>query len=127
MLVIVGSGLLAMLAVATWLQPSPEGLGTHQQLGFPPCTFRVVFGVPCPSCGMTTSWSHLVRGDVGAALQANIGGTLLAGLAIALGPWALFSGIRGRWVVCAPRESVVIATGIVVVGITVIDWCVRKL
>ncbi len=31
---------LAMLAVATQLEPSAAGLGTHQQLGLPPCSFR---------------------------------------------------------------------------------------
>ena len=57
----VAIGLLLPLGAAVRLQPAREGLGTHQQLGLPPCTFRVLFDRPCPSCGMSTSWAHLVR------------------------------------------------------------------
>ena len=37
-------GLLAPLGVAAMLRPDGRGFGTHQQLGLPPCTFRVLFG-----------------------------------------------------------------------------------
>ena len=58
-----GLTLVSLLAVAGSLQPSPAGLGTHEQLGLPSCTFRWLFGMRCPSCGMTTSWSHAMRGQ----------------------------------------------------------------
>ncbi|MGV3484744.1 MAG: DUF2752 domain-containing protein [Planctomycetaceae bacterium] len=73
-----GAVLLACpLAIAAHLRPATAGLGTHQQLGLPPCTARSLWGVRCPACGMTTSWSHLVRGEVRRSLQANAGGTAL--------------------------------------------------
>lgn len=59
------------LSVALWLEPNPQGHGTHTQLGLPPCGFLVVTGLPCPGCGMTTSFSNMVRADVVAAALAN--------------------------------------------------------
>ena len=70
--------LISGFTLAWNLEPDPRGFGTHQSLGLPPCTFRALFGIPCPGCGMTTSFSHLVRGNVVQASRANIGGVLLA-------------------------------------------------
>ena len=75
--------LLALLVTAGILTPDARGHGTHQQLGLPPCTFYLIFQRPCPACGMTTSWAWLLRGEIGHALAANAGGTLLAGLSLA--------------------------------------------
>ena len=68
---------------------TPRTMATHTQLGMPPCNFVILTGKPCPSCGMTTSFALLVRGDVVASLRANWAGTLLAVL------WA--GAGRGRW------------------------------
>ena len=73
---------LTLLIVARFLSPSQQGLGTHQQLGLPPCSMRVMFGIRCPGCGMTTSWSHFTRGQWLQSLQSNIGGFLLAIVAL---------------------------------------------
>ncbi len=57
--------------VALQLTPNPRGHSTHTQLGLPPCGFLELTGVACPGCGLTTSFSHLVRFDVVAAAYAN--------------------------------------------------------
>jgi hypothetical protein len=28
------------------------------------CTFRKIFGLPCPGCGMTRAWKSVLRGNV---------------------------------------------------------------
>jgi Protein of unknown function (DUF2752) len=58
--VVAGMG-AALLIVARLLQPSADGVGTHRQLGLPPCLFLHYTGVPCPSCGLTTSVAHATR------------------------------------------------------------------
>jgi len=51
----------ALLLIARLLQPSPDGVGTHRQLGLPPCAFLYFTGIPCPGCGLTTSVAHAAR------------------------------------------------------------------
>jgi hypothetical protein len=120
-----GSVLVALLATAAWLTPSPKGLGTHQQLGLPPCTVVAWYGIRCPSCGMTTSWAWLLRGQVLAALRANAGGTLLAAAAVVCGPWLLVSGLRGRWLFGRPHEGWILGFGLVIVVVTITQWTLR--
>lgn len=72
------------LALARMLRPSAEGVGTHQQLGLPPCTFLWVTGIPCPFCGMTTSWSHAARFDVIGSLSTQPMGFVLFAVTTAL-------------------------------------------
>lgn len=123
--IVVGAILLALLIVAARLEPNPTGLGTHQQLGLPACTARQWWGVRCPSCGMTTSWSHLMRGNVAAAVRANCGGALLAVLALIGGPWLVVSGVWGRWFFGAPQETASLALGFATLIVTLIDWSIR--
>lgn len=66
------------LAVAWRLEPDSAGVGTHQQLGLPACGWMSGMNLPCPSCGMTTSFSLAVRGELLAAMQAQPMGALLA-------------------------------------------------
>ena len=72
---------VSVLAVATTIAPNPAGLGTHRDMGFPSCNFLAVTGLPCPSCGMTTSFAWFVRGNVLASLYVQPAATLLAAAA----------------------------------------------
>lgn len=120
-----GLVLLVPLGLAAALTPSPRGLGTHQQLGLPPCSLKFLFDMRCPSCGMTTAWSHALRGQWPSAFRANAGGALLAAWALLAAPWMLASAARGRWIVRPPAEWMVAAAALVVVGVTLVDWYVR--
>jgi hypothetical protein len=122
-----GFGLAALLAAALTLTPNRQGLGTHRQLGLPPCTVLTMFDIRCPTCGMTTSWSYTVRGQLGQAAAANCGGMLLAVLAILAVPWLLASGVWGRWLGGAPSPNVALTLMGCVFGVTLLDWSVRLL
>jgi len=124
-MVVGGTLLLSLLLTAAVLKPSPIGMGTHQQLGLPPCSLVVLAGIRCPSCGMTTSWAHLMRGNLLASVRANSGGTLFALAAIASGPWLLVSGLAGRWRMWRPNERTVLILGLSIIAVTILDWCFR--
>ncbi len=124
-LALVGSMLVILLITAACLQPNSRGFGTHQGLGLPPCAAIQMFGKPCPSCGMTTSWSHTVRGQFISACRANVGGTLLALLAIVSGPWTLWVGLWGKWPRAVPGEWTLIWAAVILVMVTLIQWGIR--
>ncbi len=66
-----------VLGVARGLHPSLAGVGTHLQLGLPPCRFLLVLGIPCPSCGLTTSFAFAAHLQFGQAFLASPFGLLL--------------------------------------------------
>jgi hypothetical protein len=92
---------LAVFCIAVRLNPYQDGRvwfqETHTQLGLPPCSFKTLTGgLPCPSCGMSTSFALLVRGDVVHSVQANFVGSCLAIFGAAFVLWAIASVVRGR-------------------------------
>lgn len=79
---IVAGGCLGLLGVAWALEPDGAGHGTHEQLGLPSCMWMSVFEAPCPTCGMTTAFSHAARGSLLDSLVAQpLGGVLAIGTA----------------------------------------------
>jgi hypothetical protein len=75
----VAIGCIAVLCVAAYLSPNPTGTGTHAKLpGLQSCQFLQRTGLPCPSCGMTTSFSWFVRGNWLASLYVQPMGWCLA-------------------------------------------------
>jgi hypothetical protein len=66
-----------ILFLAGTISPSKNGLGTHTGLGLPPCGFYSIFHKPCPSCGMTTSFSLLMHGRIFDAVKAQPAGVFL--------------------------------------------------
>jgi hypothetical protein len=120
-------GLIAVLLTAAWLKPDPSGRGTHQQLGLPPCTFAYLFGQPCPTCGMTTSWAHAMQGEFAAACRANVGGTLLVLVAMVVAVWTLACTIAGRMLFIQRFDRIGLGVGLIVVAVTLADWARRLL
>ncbi|CAG0951087.1 hypothetical protein PHYC_00206 [Phycisphaerales bacterium] len=70
--------ILAVLSTAAWLNASPDGHGTHLQLGMFPCGWVMAFNKPCPTCGMTTSFSHAADLRFGASFLTQPMGMVLA-------------------------------------------------
>lgn len=99
LLSILATGLLSVFAIAVGLEPDPRGFGTHQQLGLPGCQFRKWSGFACPHCGMTTSFSNLVRGRFEDAWRANPLGIVLAAVFAFSIVWSLTTAVTGRWMV----------------------------
>ena len=54
---VIGVPAWSVLGIASWLTPSPNGYGTHLQLGLGECTMLHLTGFPCPMCGMTTTFT----------------------------------------------------------------------
>lgn len=122
-------GLTAVFGVAWWLNPyeadgSARTMATHRQLGLPPCTFAEVTGVPCPACGLTTSFALLAHGDVANSLRANWVGTLLAGFCALVVPWALASIVRGKPLLVRSLEKALLVVLISLFVLLFARWAV---
>ena len=59
------------LVGAHLLTPNPSGYGTHLRLLPIPCIWRAMTGLPCPSCGLTTAFAWMARGELMRAWQSN--------------------------------------------------------
>jgi hypothetical protein len=100
-LLLMAAGFVAVFVTAAWIRPysddgTPLRMATHTQLGMPPCNMVELTGKPCPACGMTSSFSLLIHGDLAASLRANWVGTLLALYWLALVPWAVAGALKGK-------------------------------
>ncbi len=119
--------LVSGFALAVSLEPDPRGYGTHQGLGLPPCSFQVLFGISCPSCGSTTCFSHFVRGQWFAAVRANLSAFLLALVCAAMVPWGIHGVIRGHmWNVRQPATAFMWLL-LTLCGVSLTQWLVRMM
>jgi len=79
--------LLAASALLAGLAVPPTAWAALPDL----CLFHRCFGLPCPTCGLTRSWSALLHGQVAAAFRFHL-----------LGPAAL-AGVVGWAALRLPR------------------------
>lgn len=120
-------GLVIVFVIAWRLKPYTEDgsarqMETHRQLGLPPCTFYLMTDMPCPSCGMTTSFALLIRGDVWNSLRANQVGTLLAGFLLLLIPWAVACAVMGRTYFIVSLERGLVAVIVTFLTLLLLRW-----
>ncbi|MBC8106881.1 MAG: DUF2752 domain-containing protein [Anaerolineae bacterium] len=92
----IGAICLTTLLLAVRLHPSPTGMATHTAMGFEECQFLKRTRLPCPSCGMTTSFSWFVRGNVPASFYVQPMGFVLAVLTAATAWAAWYIAITGK-------------------------------
>jgi Protein of unknown function (DUF2752) len=122
-------GLIAVFVAALWIYPYDQDgkayrMSTHTQLGLRRCTAEELLGIPCPACGMTTSFSLLIRGDVLNSMRANCVGTLLAVFCLTMIPWCLFSAIRNRALLVSSVEYAMIAVLIILLLLMLLRWVI---
>jgi hypothetical protein len=111
---------LALLIVAARLDPEPAGVGTHMQLGLPPCGWVAKYNRPCVMCGMTTAFAEAAHARPVASFLTQPAGALGA-LGVAAGFWgglvAAFSGARvDRLLANMLRPRSVLVLGMVVLA-----------
>jgi hypothetical protein len=85
-----------LLGLAAWLEPAGNGVGTHEKLGLPQCGFLKSTGIPCGTCGMTTSFSHAANGDLWASFTTQPAGMVLAlftAVVLVLSTYGLVTGV----------------------------------
>src|SRR5262249_29719492 len=94
------------------------------QLGLPPCSFKVITGMPCPSCGMTTSFALFVRGDLWDSVQANFAGTFLAIMCFLYVPWAVGSIWRDKFLWIKSVETTFLRLLVTFMALMLTRWVV---
>ena len=114
-------GPASALIVASRLQPDSRGLGTHQQLGLPPCSMRMLFGIRCPGCGMTTSWAYFTQGEWLASAQTNVAGFLLAWFSLAVTVIAVRSVVTG-YPPSIRIQQVATLSGVAIMVVAFMNW-----
>jgi hypothetical protein len=105
---------LGITIVGAFLTPDPSGHGTHTQLGLPPCPSVLFMRRPCPGCGLTTSFTATIHGDLPTAFAAHLFGPIAY---LGLTAYALLGAVlwlRRRPLVLSPLMSRTL-TGAVVI------------
>jgi hypothetical protein len=97
-IVLLGSwlGLLGLAGFGLALHADPRGYGTHEQLGLLPCLPMVLWDLPCPGCGVTTSVVAAVHGDLRSALVTQPFGLFVVLATVAVAAWGTLAHVRGR-------------------------------
>jgi hypothetical protein len=119
------AGLAGVLILARVLVPDPRGYGTHTQLGLLPCSFLAMTGRLCPTCGMTTAFAWMVRGDVVRSWQANPAGCLLALLSVPMIAWLVYVGVANEPIGFRSLEDPLLGFLLAAVVLSVSVWLIR--
>lgn len=118
----------AVFVVALCLDPYQDGRvwlqETHRQLGMQPCTFQELVGLPCPSCGMTTSFALLMHGDLWNSLQANFVGSALAIFGLVFIPWSVASAWQGRLLLVRRLEPILLRLVVAFMALMFGRWAI---
>jgi len=87
----------AVLVLCSLLPPSPQGKGTHQQLGLPGCLVSRVTGLErCPSCGLTTAFCYILHGRLDDAQRCHVAALPVFGLWLLAMSCCVFIAVLGK-------------------------------
>ena len=91
-----GGVLVGCFVLALFLEPDPRGYGTHERFGFSPCLPMERWNIPCPGCGVTTSVTHALHGELWQSLLVQPFGLLLCLIGVGFICWTAIGHFRGR-------------------------------
>lgn len=114
--------LSGVFAVAAVLVPDARGLGTHEQLGLGACPTLSLLHIPCAFCGMSTSFSLMIRGNVLSAILVQPAGALLFVIFIIVMTASVSFAIAGKM---PSRIGTQLLSGRIVlasIGIVTVSW-----
>ena len=60
------------------------------------CSMQLLFGIPCPACGMTRAFVHMTHFHLGAAISASPLGAVLCSTVVAFALYIPLAHWRGR-------------------------------
>ena len=116
---------LAVVGLSLYLEPAPDGVGTHTQLGLKPCHKLAETGWPCLTCGMTTAFAHAARFHLLDAIACQPFGALLFASIICAGAGAAYCLFAGRPVLhhlAAVHPTKFFAAALVVFVLVMASW-----
>lgn len=94
---------LSILSVSILLRPNSEGYGTHKSLGLPSCLTAKMLGLKrCPSCGLTTAFALIGKGDFQTAIHVHPWAVPFYGLVFVFLGTSIFSLIKKKmkiWII----------------------------
>ena len=114
-----------MVAIARVLHPDPSLLGTHVQLGLPPCAFLTWTGLPCPTCGLTTAFAHMARLEVTMAARAHWLGPLLFATTVAAIPLGAFACTRALPFTAVIKRLRLVRVAAIIAAAATVGWLAR--
>lgn len=117
----------SVLGVARWLNPDDPEMPMNRQLGIPACSWMTDFGIPCPTCGMTTAFAESAHGHWLRAIVSQPAGWLEFVLVCILGLVSLVelvtgTGWRINWYRLRPGRAVIVA-----VSVVLLSWAYKVL
>lgn len=90
----------------------------------PPCAFRTICGIPCPTCGVTRSLIELARGNICASLSMN---PLAAVIFSAATVYCLYSVLSflicTRRIRCFLSDREKVGVRFAAILIVLVNWC----
>jgi hypothetical protein len=118
----IASGVIALSFVLT---PDPAGVGTHRQLGLPPCAFLHLTSLPCPGCGLTTSFAHMARLELTSAVAAHPLGVPLFLLTLLGAAFSFVACLRGMPALPALEHRAVSRGALLLSLAALLTWLAR--
>ncbi len=115
-----------VLMTAFMLTPNTQqGVGTHEALGLQPCGLEATTGIPCATCGMTTSFSLAAHGRFVESFLNQPAGAMLClatAMACVVSGYALITGMS-----LLPISRAVFRPKVIIIGAAglIIAWAYK--